>query len=120
MPTSPQTSAATPTAAATLATPDGREVAASVAALQFAAAQQLSQQLTAARQSLGYLAHRVQRAAPDRRLADYRQQVDDLRLRRAGMTVASSTGGSASTACGSRWPRSTSAACVPACHHHPA
>jgi len=79
--------AATPTAAATLATPDSREVAASVAALQLAAEQQLSQQLTAARQSLEYLAHRVQRAAPDRRLADYRQRVDDL-ARRAALGMA--------------------------------
>jgi exodeoxyribonuclease VII large subunit len=79
--------APTPTGAATLVTPDRREVAASVAALRLAAAQRTAQQVTAAHRDLDYLAARANRASPERRLADYRQRVDDLSRRAAlGLT----------------------------------
>lgn len=79
--------APTPTGAAALVTPDRREIAGDVAALQLAAAQQAAGRLSAARRDVDYLSSRVRRAAPDRRLADYRQRVDDLSRRAAlGMT----------------------------------
>ncbi|OQA47301.1 MAG: Exodeoxyribonuclease 7 large subunit [Chloroflexi bacterium ADurb.Bin325] len=78
--------AATPTAAAALVTPDGREIAADVAALRSAAAQQLAQQLAAARQNLEHLAHRVRRAAPDR-IHARRQRVHGIQLQMAALDV---------------------------------
>jgi exodeoxyribonuclease VII large subunit len=78
--------AATPTAAATLVTPDVRQLRAAVAALATAAQERLGLRLDAARHGLRVLAARAARVAPDRRLAQQRQRIDDL-AHRAGLAI---------------------------------
>jgi exodeoxyribonuclease VII large subunit len=73
--------APTPTGAATLATPDGRELSAAVAALTARAARQLGGHLADERARVDGLAVRLRRAAPAARLATNRQRIDDLSRR---------------------------------------
>ncbi len=75
--------APTPTGAATLATPDGRELSAAVGALMARAERQLSGHLADERTRVDGLAVRLRRAAPAARLATNRQRVDDLSRRGA-------------------------------------
>jgi exodeoxyribonuclease VII large subunit len=75
--------APTPTGAATLATPDGRELSAAVAALMARAERQLGGHLADERTRVEGLAVRLRRAAPAARLATNRQRVDDLSRRGA-------------------------------------
>jgi exodeoxyribonuclease VII large subunit len=75
--------APTPTGAATLATPDGRELSAAFAALAARAARQLGSALADERARVEGLAVRLRRAAPAARLATDRQRVDDLSRRGA-------------------------------------
>ena len=73
--------APTPTGAATLATPDGRELSAAVAALMARAERQLTGHLADERARVDGLAVRLRRAAPAARLATNRQRIDDLSRR---------------------------------------
>jgi exodeoxyribonuclease VII large subunit len=75
--------APTPTGAATLATPDGRELSATIAALRARAERQLGDHLADERTRLDGLTVRLRRAAPGARLAADRQRVDDLSRRGA-------------------------------------
>ncbi len=75
--------APTPTGAATLATPDGRELSAAVAALMARAERQLTGYLADERARVDGLAVRLRRAAPAARLATNRQRIDDLGRRGA-------------------------------------
>ena len=70
--------APTPTGAATLATPDGHELSAAVAALMARAERQLTGHLADERARVDGLAVRLRRAAPAARLAANRQRIDDL------------------------------------------
>jgi exodeoxyribonuclease VII large subunit len=79
--------APTPTAAATLATPDARDLAAAVAGLAAAAQMQVAGRLKAARTGVDGLSRRLARLSPTARLAQNRQRVDDLG-RRAALAVA--------------------------------
>ena len=79
--------APTPTGAATLATPDGRELSAAVAALMARAERQLAGRLAADRARVESATLRLHRAAPAARLATDRQRVDDL-SRRAALAMA--------------------------------
>jgi exodeoxyribonuclease VII large subunit len=73
--------APTPTGAATLATPDRRELVANIAGLAAAAAARVTARLTAARTRVDTLSHRLARQSPTLRLARDRQRVDDLSRR---------------------------------------
>jgi exodeoxyribonuclease VII large subunit len=73
--------APTPTGAATLATPDGRELGTALAALMARAERRLGGHLADERARVGGLAVRLRRAAPAARLATDRQRVDDLSRR---------------------------------------
>jgi len=75
--------APTPTGAATLATPDGRELSAAVAALMARAERQLGGHLADERARVESSTLRLRRAAPAARLATNRQRVDDLSRRGA-------------------------------------
>lgn len=79
--------AATPTAAATAATPDRRQLAAVVAGLAEVARGEIGGRLADERDRLERLTARAGRASPDRRLAQYRQRIDDL-ARRGRLAVA--------------------------------
>ncbi|MEJ5199262.1 MAG: exodeoxyribonuclease VII large subunit [Anaerolineae bacterium] len=78
--------APTPTGAATLATPDGRELAAAVAGLAAQAARLVAARLAAERARVENLALRLRRVSPAARLANDRQRVDEL-ARRAGLAM---------------------------------
>ena len=73
--------APTPTGAATLATPDVRELRGAVAVLAQGAQAQTIARLAAGRAAIGGLTQRAGRVSPDRRLAQYRQRIDDLERR---------------------------------------
>jgi exodeoxyribonuclease VII large subunit len=73
--------APTPTGAATLATPDGRELSAAIAALMARAERQLTGRLADERARVEGLAVRLRRAAPAARLASNRQRIDDMSRR---------------------------------------
>jgi exodeoxyribonuclease VII large subunit len=79
--------APTPTGAATLASPDGRELSAAVAGLLSQAERQLWGRLEVERARVENLALRLRRVSPAARLATDRQRVDDL-TRRAGLAMA--------------------------------
>ena len=79
--------APTPTGAATLATPDGRELAAIVRGLAASAQMQIHARLTGARTGTDALAHRLGRQSPSLHIARDRQRVDDL-SRRASLALA--------------------------------
>jgi exodeoxyribonuclease VII large subunit len=79
--------APTPTGAATLAAPDGRELSAAIAGLLSQAERQLFSRLDAERARVENLALRLRRVSPAARLATDRQRVDDL-SRRAGLALA--------------------------------
>lgn len=70
--------APTPTGAAAAATPDRRQLAAAVAGLAGAAQGKVSGHLATERGRLDALVARATRVSPDRRLAQYRQRIDDL------------------------------------------
>lgn len=70
--------APTPTAAAAAATPDRRQLAAAVAGLAAIARGRIGDRLADERAGLERLAARAGRVSPDRRLAQYRQRIDDL------------------------------------------
>ena len=78
--------APTPTGAATLATPDVRELGGAVAALLAASTAQINLRLDAGRAAVEGLAQRAGRVSPDRRLAHHRQRIDDLN-RRASLAM---------------------------------
>jgi exodeoxyribonuclease VII large subunit len=80
--------APTPTGAATLATPDGRELSATVTALMVRVERQLSGRVADERVQVEGLAMRLRRAAPASRLATSRQRVDDL-SRRGALAITS-------------------------------
>ncbi|MBM4458050.1 MAG: exodeoxyribonuclease VII large subunit [Chloroflexi bacterium] len=80
--------AATPTAAATLATPDRRDLAASLASLTNAAHRDMTDRLAAARERTAGLTRRLARLSPEARLASNRQRVDEMH-RRAALAMAS-------------------------------
>ncbi|MGQ9491442.1 MAG: exodeoxyribonuclease VII large subunit [Anaerolineae bacterium] len=73
--------APTPTAAATMATPDMRQLRASVANLTTAAQARMLDRLRTARAGLAALAERTARLSPERQFAQYRQRIDDLQRR---------------------------------------
>jgi exodeoxyribonuclease VII large subunit len=79
--------APTPTGAATLAVPDGRELSATVAGLLGQAERQLWGRLEIEQTRVENLARRLRRVSPAARLATDRQRVDDL-TRRAGLALA--------------------------------
>jgi exodeoxyribonuclease VII large subunit len=79
--------APTPTGAATLATPDRRELAAIVRGLAAAAQTQIEVRLAGARSAADALAHRLGRQSPLLHIARDRQRVDEL-SRRTGLAVA--------------------------------
>ena len=79
--------APTPTGAATMATPDRRELAAGIYGLAASAAAQMTARLTAARTQVDTLSHRLARQSPALGLARDRQRVDDL-TRRADLAMA--------------------------------
>jgi exodeoxyribonuclease VII large subunit len=79
--------APTPTGAATLATPDRRELAAAVRGLAATAQTQIQVRLAEARSGTDVLAHRLSRQSPSLHIARDRQRVDDL-SRRAGLAMA--------------------------------
>jgi exodeoxyribonuclease VII large subunit len=70
--------APTPTGAATLTTPDRRELAAGVRGLAAAAQAQMVARLAAGRFGVDALSHRLGRQSPTVRLARDRQRIDDL------------------------------------------
>jgi exodeoxyribonuclease VII large subunit len=78
--------APTPTGAATLAAPDGRELSAAVAGLGERAGRLIASRLAAERARVENLALRLRRASPAARLAANRQRIDDL-SRRAGQAL---------------------------------
>jgi len=78
--------APTPTGAATLAAPDGRELSAAVAGLGERAGRLIASRLAAERARVENLALRLRRASPAARLAADRQRIDDL-SRRAGQAL---------------------------------
>jgi exodeoxyribonuclease VII large subunit len=73
--------APTPTGAATMATPDRRELAAGINRLAAAAAAQMAARLASARARVDTQSHRLARQSPTLRLARDRQRVDDLSRR---------------------------------------
>ncbi len=73
--------AATPTAAATLATPDIRQLRAGVQSLAAAAHARMEARLRAARTALVGLQARAARLSPDRQFAQHRQRIDELQRR---------------------------------------
>jgi exodeoxyribonuclease VII large subunit len=79
--------APTPTGAATLATPDRRELAASVRGMAASAQIQMQAHLTGARSGTDALAHRLGRQSPSLHIDRDRQRVDDL-SRRASLATA--------------------------------
>jgi len=79
--------APTPTGAATLAAPDGRELSAAVGGLLGQAKRQIASRLEAERARVENLARRLRRVSPAARLTSDRQRVDDL-ARRAGLALA--------------------------------
>ncbi len=79
--------APTPTGAATLASPDGRELSATVAGLLGQAERQLWGRLEVEQTRVANLTARLRRVSPAARLATDRQRVDDL-TRRAGLALA--------------------------------
>ena len=79
--------APTPTGAATLATPDARDLRATVAGLAAAAQAQVAGRLKEARARVDTLSRRLARLSPTARLAQDRQRVDDLG-RRAALAIA--------------------------------
>ena len=79
--------APTPTGAANLATPDRRELAATVRGLMVSAQTQIQAHLTEARSGTDALAHRLGRQSPLMHIGRDRQRVDDL-SRRAGLAMA--------------------------------
>ncbi len=79
--------APTPTGAATLATPDRRELAATVRGLAASAQIHIHAHLTEARTGTDALAHRLGRQSPASHVARDRQRVDDL-SRRARLATA--------------------------------
>ncbi len=79
--------APTPTAAATLTTPDRRTLAATVNTLAAAAAGQATARLAAGRTGVEALAHRLGRQAPTLRIGRDRQRIDDL-SRRSALAIA--------------------------------
>lgn len=79
--------APTPTGAATLATPDVRELGGGVNVLRQAAQAQIAARLAAHRTAVDGLAQRAGRVSPDRRLAHHRQRIDDLN-RRASLAIS--------------------------------
>ncbi len=70
--------APTPTGAAAAVTPDRRQLAGAVAGLVEAAQSQLGAHLVGERTRIERLSARAGRVSPDRRLAQYRQRIDDL------------------------------------------
>ncbi len=79
--------APTPTGAATLASPDARELSAVVSALMAQAERQVTGRLDVERTRVENLALRLRRVSPATRLATDRQRVDDLG-RRASLALA--------------------------------
>lgn len=79
--------APTPTGAATLATPDRRELSATVRALAASAQALMTARLAASRSDVDVLAYRLGRQAPTLRIARDRQRVDDLGRRGALATA---------------------------------
>ena len=79
--------APTPTGAAAAATPDRRQLAAAVTGLAGAAQSHINDRLAAERDRLAHLSARATRVSPDRRLAQYRQRIDDLG-RRGRLAIA--------------------------------
>ncbi len=73
--------AATPTAAASLATPDIRQLRAGVGNLAAAAQARMAARLRAARAALAGLQARAARLSPARQFAQYRQRIDELQRR---------------------------------------
>jgi exodeoxyribonuclease VII large subunit len=73
----------TPTAAATLAVPDARELATAVASLAATARAQMAGRLAAMRAGVDGLSGRLARLSPTKRLAQDRQRMDDLSRREA-------------------------------------
>lgn len=73
--------AATPTAAATLATPDIRQLRAGVGNLAAAAHARMAARLRAARTALTGLQTRAARLSSERQFAQYRQRIDELQRR---------------------------------------
>ncbi len=80
--------APTPTGAATLATPDRRELAADVGGLAARARARILARLAAGRSGVDTLAHRLSRQAPTVRIARDRQRIDDLSRRAHRATIA--------------------------------
>ncbi len=79
--------APTPTGAATLASPDGRELRAAIGGLLSQAERQIAGRLDAERTRVENLALRLRRVSPAARLATDRQRIDDL-ARRADLAMA--------------------------------
>jgi exodeoxyribonuclease VII large subunit len=79
--------APTPTGAATLAVPDGRELSATVAGLLTQANRAIIGRLAAEQARVENLTARLRRVSPAARLATDRQRVDDL-ARRASLAMA--------------------------------
>lgn len=79
--------APTPTGAATVATPDSRELAAGVAGLAESTVRWMTRRLADERVRVASLAQRLTRLSPAERLAADRQRVDDL-ARRANRALA--------------------------------
>jgi exodeoxyribonuclease VII large subunit len=79
--------APTPTAAATLATPDRRELRAAVDGLAASARSQIAARLATARTDVEALSRRLNRQSPVLRLGRDRQRIDDL-TRRAALAMA--------------------------------
>jgi exodeoxyribonuclease VII large subunit len=79
--------APTPTGAATLAVPDGRELSATVAGLLTQANRAITGRLAAEQARVENLTARLRRVSPAARLATDRQRVDDL-ARRASLAMA--------------------------------
>jgi exodeoxyribonuclease VII large subunit len=75
--------APTPTGAASLATPDMRELRLGIHSLTLAAQAQVGDLLASARSEIGQLQRRSRRVAPDRQLSQHRQRIDDLERRAA-------------------------------------
>ncbi len=78
--------APTPTAAATMAVPDARQLRAAVANLMTTAQARLNARLHAARAALTALEARAARLSPQRQFAQYRQRIDELQ-RRARLAI---------------------------------
>ena len=80
--------APTPTGAATLATPDRRELAAAVRGIVASAQIHMQAHLTDVRAGTDALAHRLGRQSPISHIARDRQRVDDLNRRASLATIA--------------------------------